>query len=889
MSGHMQWHEVHRTMRQVDPDKMRAIGESVPESLDGTTMLLVKRGREPVREYVYGMTRDLSRAGDLAGFSVAPLADDAEPDLPDAITVISHPLIPWRARLNSKSTMEKMRTDMTGVRESIETAMPPDSYVSVTIRRQGYFEQQRIRNWIADEHATVEDGNELVSANTMCARASVGCTRKDLNHALVKSVGQSLSPMLSFMSWHPSRPRFGLFATGIASTALTILACLVSPLAMRTFAILAGMVGMLMLVPCIVAGLLQARARAIFADDNSTTLYYRIPPHYYGACLLTLAYCALLLLPIPWFACLIPTAFTLWAGWRWWTASVWDDIMQRPRRYWWLRRRRKASDADTETKLGVKDPRIFATGYGPQRTTMILPPLSVVGLYTPLDTSGALKQEAHPVPEVLSRNGVYLGEDQTGRACHILPEELFGGIAIFGAAGRGKSVLTHGIMQWAIAHRTDTDAKEWGEDTRIIDFEMKDDSGVRIMNRYRDRLWPADDQQARRRRGRVSYLADPASPCPDMLGMLDGLDARETAANIAMGMQFAFEPGDILNDSLRVITTGMTIAVAVQRHIDRRRAEHPDMGEGDVITRIRRLEPKYPGAGQAADQKTPIGWCVMALGGADGQASSARALGQVCRALAMETDEEDMRLAAKAAEQLYGRPDEKGRNRMGDQQILQRTNASLNKVDQFLGCEHVFTARRARITWEKVLAHPGDYQFVLCDRQMPDGTVRRLPDGMTRKLGKWMLYRLWNTVKRDCQNWRENGRHTMFVCDELSLLANADDTILREMKDQGRSFGWFNVFATQYPDQLPPLLLTSVMGYNTFVSFDNPDPDMAEKTARRLTGREGEDGWDTAAVQNLPRYTAAVRTRAGDQLQPAFIVRVENFDAFDGTGETASL
>lgn len=873
-----QWHEVHRTMRQVDPDKMRAIGESVPDSLDGSTMLLVRNGREPVREYLYGTTRDLARAGDLAGFSVTPTPDGMDPELPDTVRSIAHPLVPWRARLNSKSTMERMRTDIGGVRESIETAMPPDSYVSVTIRRQGYFEQSRIRNWIADEHATVEDGNELVSANTMCARASVGCTRDDLSESLTKQVGQALSPMLSFISWHRSRPRFGLFAVGLAATMLSALLCAISPVDPWTMLYAMGGFVAIAFLPVLMSGVLQARARAITAGEGSTRLYYRLPIHYHAACAGLLAYMALLMLPVPWITCLPTLAFTLWAAWRWWTASVWDDIMQRPRRYWWLRRKRKANDADTETKLGVRDPRIFATGYGPQRATLILPPLTVVGLYTPLDTNGALKQDAHPVPEVLTHGGVYLGSDQTGRPCHILPEELFGGIAIFGAAGRGKSVLTHGIMQWGIAHRDDTDPKEWGMDTRIIDFEMKDDAGVTIMGRYRNRLWPVTDPRSHGRRGRVSYLADPASPCPDMLGMLDGLDARDTAANIAMAMQFAFEPGDILNDSLRVITTGMTIGVAVQRHAQR----SPD-GAEDIARRIRRLESQYPGAGQAVAQNTPIGWCVMALAGSDGQASSARALGQVCRALALESDDRDMGLAAKAAEQLYGRPDGKGRNRMTDQQLIQRTNASLNKVDQFLGCEHVFTTRRARITWEKVLQHPGDYHLVLSDRQMPDGTVRRLPDGMARKLGKWMLYRLWNTVKRDCQNWRDVGRHTMFVCDELSLLANADDTILREMKDQGRSFGWFNVFATQYPDQLPPLLLTSVMGYNTFITFDNPDPDMAEKTARRLTGRDGEDGWDTASVQNLPRYTAAVRTRAGDQLQPAFIVKVANFDAFDAS------
>lgn len=882
-----QWHEVHRTLQQINADELRGISEIAPAGLNGSTLLLVKRGAEPVKEYIYGETHELNQAGELAGFSVAPLPDDDKPELPDNINAINHPLIPWRARLNSKSNMEDLRTDVSAIRKNVEAVMPPDSYVSVTLRRQGFFEQSRIRSWVADEHATVEDGNKLVAANMMCARISVGSSRADLNKELTERVGQAVFPMLSNMSSHKSRPKFALFAVSIAAVLMSLLAVAASPIGLQTFLWLAAGVGLAILVPALVSALTISWAKRCAQNDKTTALCFRIPPHFYGACLALLAWLALMTLHIPWFAVLLPLAAAVGFGLRWWTGTAWDDIHQKPRRYWWLKRKRRANDSDFETKLGKQDkPQPFVTGYGTQRTTLTLAPMTVVSLYTPVTNNDVMKQQSHPVPEILSHDGLYLGQDQTGRNCHILPCELFGGIAIFGAAGRGKSVLTHGIMQWAATHRDDTDPQDWGKDTRIIDFEMKDDEGVNVMRRFRQKRFPYDahtpeaNKENRWRQGKTSYLADPNTACPDLLGMMDGLDARETASNIAMSMQFAFESGDILNDSLRVITTGMTIAVAVQRYIDRTGID-PESGESDIIKRVHQLEHNCAGAGQAVDQKSPIGWCVMALCGSDGQAGSAKALGKVCRALALETKDPDMILAAQAAEQLYGRPDDQGADKMTNQKILQRTNASLNKVDQFLGCEHVFTSRRARITWDKVLEHPGDYHFVLSDRQMPDGTVKCLPDGMTRKLGKWMMYRLWGTVKRNCQNWRAEGKHTMFVCDELSLLANTDDTILREMKDQGRSFGWLNVFATQYPDQLPSLLLTSVMGYSTFISFDNPDPEMAEKTAARLTGRTGEDGWDVAAVQNLPMYTAAVRTRAKDQLQPAFIVQVANFDCLD--------
>lgn len=119
----------------------------------------------------------------------------------------------------------------------------------------------------------------------------------------------------------------------------------------------------------------------------------------------------------------------------------------------------------------------------------------------------------------------------------------------------------------------------------------------------------------------------------------------------------------------------------------------------------------------------------------------------------------------------------------------------------------------------------------------------------------------------------------MFVCDEMSLLATVDDTILSAMKDQGRSFGWIPVVATQYPEQLAPRLLTSVFGYSTFITFDNTDANMAARTALQLTSsKDGEDGWTAAAVQGLSAHHIALRTRDEEQLQPACIVKVTDFD-----------
>ena len=151
-------------------------------------------------------------------------------------------------------------------------------------------------------------------------------------------------------------------------------------------------------------------------------------------------------------------------------------------------------------------------------------------------------------------------------------------------------------------------------------------------------------------------------------------------------------------------------------------------------------------------------------------------------------------------------------------------------------------------------------------------------------LGAWMLHRLCDTIMTQCQGWEAAGKHTMIVCDELSMLSSADDSSLAHIKDQMRSFGVIAVFATQYPEQLSDLLLRSFMGYATFIAFKTPDTATAQQIAARLSDEEGADGWNTGAVMNLVQYQCAVRTQGAlpgrpTQLQPTFLVNAHNFDA----------
>ena len=221
--GNPNWYQITRTLQQLDADEQRSKMESIPAELDGCTLLLIKKGEEPVKEYIYGDGEGIINAGQLAGFDAKLVEDDDGPVLPDGVNSAAHPLIPFRARLNSKSNMEKMRTNYSGVRTSIEKVMPPDSYVSITLRNQGYFEQIRIRNWISDEYNAVEDSSELASTNTMCARVSFGCRQASRNRQLAQKIGQIICPLISNMSSHASRPKFGLLFVSMLLEVLSVI------------------------------------------------------------------------------------------------------------------------------------------------------------------------------------------------------------------------------------------------------------------------------------------------------------------------------------------------------------------------------------------------------------------------------------------------------------------------------------------------------------------------------------------------------------------------------------------------------------------------------------------------------------------------------------------
>lgn len=845
------WHAVKRNLTQDDADKRRGYVSNIPDNLKDATLLLVKQGGN-ITEYLYGDTELLKTAGRIDGFTPTPLPDDGEPELPEGIDACAHPVVPLSVTLADKSAIDKSKTDWTAIRSAVEATLPDDKdcYVSFTFRRQGNVESKRIRNWVTDEYGHAEDDTQM-GAKMLCSRLSIGIAGSSNTEAksVAQRIGATVCPTYTAMGAHASRPKFALFATLCTLTVLTALIPFLHPL--MTWKAVAFTE----------AGLLLAYLLAYAVSTISIVYLNRV----YITCgwLAMAAYVPLLMLNVPWWAFLIPLALAVPAFLRWQSWTAWDDIWQKPRRYYAFRNgTRTANQSDMVNQYGKESDRKTLATYGTHHSTLLIIPDVLAAMLIPDSAGQEAAQNLYPASAALTKGGILLGKDQTGRDTYLTVPELYGGIAVFGSAGSGKSVLTHGIMQWASSNRTTTDPKDWGSDSRVIDFQMKDMEGVEVMQAYRKANGLPTAKTFR-------ILKSDDAHNIDILGMKAGLDASATAKQAAAAMQFAFDDGDIRGSSLDVLRCALTIGIAVQRHLDMGGMQERDM----FSKRITELEPRYHGAANMRMQSTPMGWALVALCGAEGGVGAARALGAVCRALALEHPEEkDMEHAATAAEQLYGHADEKA-TRASDDRILNRTDAPRNKVSRFTSVEHLFTTHRGTVTWRQILAHAEDYHVAFCDVNEPGGV--QVEQSLRAIIAKWVMYTMWQTVQSYCQSWQLQGKHTMFVCDEVSLLADAESTVLCQMKDQGRSFGWIPVLATQFPEKLPPLLMHSVFNYGTLVSFYLSDKEMASMIAMQM-----HDEWTPETVRGLSRerHALALRTYAPD-MQPPCIVFAKDFDA----------
>lgn len=654
-------------------------------------------------------------------------------------------------------------------REEARLEPSQGTVVVITVRRMGWVESNRNSNWIADELNRQADGSKLRGAGVGVARIMAGAPSK--REALDQA--------------RESANALGLgLVPGLSSH-------LSRP----------GLGLLLASLPMAMSGLLLA--------------------------ILAHPLCGLLALPLPFMA------------WRWWRRrDPINDVDQRPRHRWWWARTRFAHSSDHKTMMAGDDQntdskrRVYA--YAFQRSSFPLPSGALAAIAAPPADRTATVSALTVRPDQLAQaDGPLVGVDAQGEPIRMWQAALYGGIALFGEPGGGKSNMMHGVTAWLARHHRTGDV--------LVDFESKGVDSVPTLTRIAGRLPLVD-------------VCDPATPMIDVLGAGDAHDKAERFSAL------------------------MRAALGEQQIGPQSRIQLRDSVEAALLA----LDaPGFPDQCRAQGAPLPRTWveCAARLLGREG-VSDARALGRAC-SRATHAD--------ALLERLHGGvTPETGRPRIRDGELAQLLRAPMNKMDILAG-SHVFTPGRRSINWNTLIARSrthGDARILVnlgaAVHPDPSGRHADLTDDQRRLIGALLFRGLKDEVEASCGGWQAEGRHMRIIVDELTDVLGGDGRsdggnadILAWLREKGRAYGVELMVGTQNTTQLADALLASVASLMTVGSFVLRSDVTAGPAAAAL-------GVDASLVRGLPRHTCAIRTVGGppDMASlPVMVARIPHFDA----------
>lgn len=433
-------------------------------------------------------------------------------------------------------------------------------------------------------------------------------------------------------------------------------------------------------------------------------------------------------------------------------------------------------------------------------------------------------------PQLLGVNGPCVGTDPAGRLVRLDARHLWGGVAVVGAPGTGKSELLRALFGWLLVHR------ERHSSTAALVVETKPD-GLAGYERVAEAAGHAEEVL-------VVEVADPASVAVDMFAR-PGDDPFKRGAFVADTWASAFGDGAIMGRSREVISA----VVAAGLVLDGRAFDEYDRARGD-------------GNGAVPLPERSWFWAGAALTGRMGE-ESGQALVACLHDQAVRQGEESWAARAYAGLSIVWGPHVTASARRN------LTEAARNKFDQLReAAGFLAPVSRRAVTWDESI---GGFHVTVLGTGPARGGGHQLTGALTRWLTAMAGYTMQAAVERTCYGWDEAGREVAVMCDEFKAFAGWAPDVARWWKDDGRSHGVMPMFATQYLEQLravDPALLTSFLSYQTFMSLRQDDLAAAEAVARQM-GRDGAR-WEASEIATLPRWVAVVSTQGGDRTLPAF-------------------
>lgn len=686
----------------------------------------------------------------------------------DAPEVLSEPLKWAHAYVPSGATLNRTAQDDETGGGDLRITPPENGLIALNVRRIGHWEDDRLTDWLADEFNTQPDSSKLRRTGVSAARIMAATPDMRESQDAAKQAAAALDLGFTNLAAHPSRP-------GLGAVLLAVLLELIL---------------------------------------------------------------AALAVPLPWWTALFGLPVLGWAVWRKASMGPDADLTVRPRHRWWTARTRTARSSDLKTRsmgdepvFGDKRRRIHA--YAFQRSTFPLPAGALAACAMPPADSEAASTPLTLRPHALDgADGPLVGYDRESRPVRLSTAALYGGVALLGEPGGGKSNSMHGIATHV--------ARTLEPDDVMVMFESKGADSIPILRRVAPGL-------------RVVDCMDPSTPMIDLLG---SGGPKERAVRFADLMRQALGPNQIGPRSRIQIRDAVFVALTLM--------------DSDG------WEDKC----RAAGSRLPRTWADAAglLLGCDG-IGAARLMGHAANMLG------DADVDA-AIERLHGGTTDSGRPKIADGRLAEQLSAPMNKMDILNQCPRLVRPGRRVVSWHAILSRGG--RFAINIGAAERGAHDAMPEQTRRLVGALLFQGLRFEIERSCAGWQARGRRLDLFVDELTDVTGSDGTdggsgaqAMEWLREKGRAFGVEAFVGTQNPLQLDTRLQASFLGFMTVCCYVLRAPASASIAADAI-------GLDLRAVKTLGPHVIACSTVGSDGATlPPMVLSVPWFDGDPEAARTA--
>ena len=677
----------------------------------------------------------------------------------DPPEILSEPLKWAHAIVPAGATLNRTAQDDETGGGDLRLSPPEDGLIALNIRRIGHWEDDRLTDWLADEFNTQPDSSKLRRAGVSAARIMAATPNMRDSQDAVKQAAAALDLGFTNLAAHPSHPGWGCLLAAMLLEALLIL----------------------------------------------------------------------LSLPLPWWLALLGLPFMGAAAWRWWNMGPDADLTVRPRHRWWTARTRTARSSDLKTRAMGDEPdfgqkRRHLHAYAFQRSTLPLPAGALAACAMPPADSEAASTPLTLRPHALSdTDGPLIGMDREARPVRLPSGVLYGGVALLGEPGGGKSNSMHGIA----AHI----GRTLGDGEVMVVFESKGADSIPVLRRVAPGI-------------RVVDCMDPHTGMVDLLG---GGTAEQRATRFADLMQQALGVGQFgqrshqqLHDALLVVLTLMST-------------------------------PGWQDKCRAAGVDEPRDWAdaTATLLGRNG-IHNARLLAHAAGML-------DDGTVDNALEALHFGQNSNGRPITADGPLADLLSAPMNKMALLTQCPALFQSGRPTRTWKGIIADGG--RIAVNIGAAEKGVHPTMPDQTRKLFGALLFQSLRSQIEESCAGWQGKGRRLALFVDELTDVTGSDGQdggsgaqSMEWLREKGRAFGVEAFVGTQNPLQLDTRLQASFLGFMTVCCYTLRAPAAATIAADAL-------GMDMQAVRTLGKHVIACSTVAPDgSTLPRMVLSVPWFD-----------